>query len=164
MKYLYDYSCNLGVWAGHEEKRRKGVRLTYPPWLFTVMRTIGLAFAFIEDSMLLLLTMISSAESKEIHEFGFISFMLCAHIYFLFSTLAYKFGRSPFTESERKYFRARVIFALIHTSCVFLAAYLYWRHNAYCEPGGTWKSSGNFRFSSGKITRINHYHYDSAED
>lgn len=91
--------------------------------------------ALLEDSMLYLLAMVSSGENHPVHEFGFIMFMVFAHIHFVTYMLTYSSAKSYFTENDYKYWKLRIFWALTHTTSIIIAGYLYWRHNAYCEDG-----------------------------
>ncbi|XP_076447124.1 acyltransferase PGAP2-like [Babylonia areolata] len=85
------------------------------------------------------LSMISSTENYALHENLFICFMACGLTYMLLTIILMRWGRfcqhwTP-TPQEVKSVRYKTGLFLFKLSCFALAVYLFFRHNAYCEPG-----------------------------
>lgn len=60
---------------------------------FAFWNGFQLATATAENLCLYALTMVSSTEDREIHEYAFISFMIFAHLHFVAFLTAYRKGR-----------------------------------------------------------------------
>ncbi|PAV63254.1 hypothetical protein WR25_21548 [Diploscapter pachys] len=89
-----------------------------------------------ENLFLLGLTSVSSTEDHELHKLCFIGFEFCATIYmFLHTWLFHYSGRRRTTQLGEKSYEYKILFVSISCISMAVAGYLYYRHNAYCEPG-----------------------------
>ncbi|XP_064608162.1 post-GPI attachment to proteins factor 2-like isoform X2 [Liolophura sinensis] len=112
--------------------------------VFTAKHSLYQSFAalagflhFVENLSLVGLTYISSTENHELHKDCFIIFMICSQLYMLLTCALFKWGRSgkPMSPKESKsYWWKKVLFG-INIFSIVLAAYFFYRHNTYCEPG-----------------------------
>lgn len=90
----------------------------------------------LENFFLLALTSISSSEDHSLHAKCFGGFAICSIIYMLLSTWLFnETGRRTATNLGQRSHEYKILGAAIFVLCFFLGAYLYWRHNTYCEPG-----------------------------
>lgn len=105
-------------------------------WFHAINRT-ALLTGLLEDLSLLFLTVIASVDDRYWHEKGFVSFILFAHLHFVFYLWSFWLSRVPFTESEQKLFKRLLYIALGHAGVFALAILVYFRHKAWCEPGST---------------------------
>ncbi|XP_067663213.1 post-GPI attachment to proteins factor 2-like isoform X2 [Haliotis asinina] len=91
-----------------------------------------------ENLALIGLTYVSSTENHDLHEKFFILFMVCSLIYMLLTTYVFSWGRSAngrsILHTERKSLRHKGSLFLFNISIFMFAVYLFFRHNAYCEP------------------------------
>ncbi|KAJ8298122.1 hypothetical protein KUTeg_024653 [Tegillarca granosa] len=72
------------------------------------------------------------------HENMFIIFMISSQFYMLFTCIIYKWGLSSLksvTNSERKSLKYKIILFVFNVTSFFVAVYLFFRHNWYCERG-----------------------------
>jgi hypothetical protein len=134
VKLILDFTIYWMLQALREHKKKTHGKLPYSQASFEFWNRMSLILVVIEDLLLCTLTMISSTDDTMIHSLAFSGFMICAHLHFITCLLTNKRARSPFTEDEKRWYRARIVFALIHTATFMLAIYLYIRHNSYCEP------------------------------
>ncbi|XP_071086868.1 post-GPI attachment to proteins factor 2-like isoform X1 [Haliotis cracherodii] len=92
-----------------------------------------------ENMALIGLTYVSSTENHDLHERFFILFMLCSLTYMLLTTYVFSWGRSAngrsISHTEMKSLRHKATLFLFNISVFMFAVYLFFRHNAYCEPG-----------------------------
>lgn len=120
--------------AHREHKKRLHGRLPYSQASFDFWNRLSLVLVLVEDLMLCTLTMVSSTDDEMIHTLSFSLFMICAHIHFITCLMTNRRARMPFNDDEKRWYRARIIFASIHALTFATAVYLYIRHNTYCEP------------------------------
>ncbi|XP_021375792.1 post-GPI attachment to proteins factor 2-like [Mizuhopecten yessoensis] len=95
------------------------------------------------------LTYISSTENPDMHEYLFIAFMVCSLFHMLLTCVLFHWGRTAnnkeMTNSERQSFHYKVGLFLFNLMSFLVAVYLYFRHQAYCEPGMyTWFALGEY--------------------
>ncbi|GMT18745.1 hypothetical protein PFISCL1PPCAC_10042 [Pristionchus fissidentatus] len=106
--------------------------------VFRILCQIACFIQVIENVFLLLLTAISSTENHDAHKVCFGVFGASALLYMLLSTWLYSYsGRrralsSNIGETSYEY---KCLAGGVSFLSMLLAAYLYYRHNTYCEPG-----------------------------
>ncbi|KAL4230365.1 Post-GPI attachment to proteins factor 2 [Mactra antiquata] len=92
----------------------------------------------IENIALVTLTSVSSTDNFSIHENSFIVFMVCSLIYMLLSCCLIKWshlsGAYKVTPTDVRHFHMKTFLFVFNISVFLFSVYLYFRHNAYCEP------------------------------
>jgi hypothetical protein len=83
---------------------------------------------------LFILTYVSSTEYYEVHRNGFIGFIACSILHMLAFLFLFRRVRTPFSPRDRKSFRLRVSFTILHILFFVTSIYFFKRHNDYCEP------------------------------
>lgn len=87
-----------------------------------------------ENLGLVTLTFVSSTENYAIHEGSFIAFLVCGTINMLCATtLVWQAGPSEGIEEDSV--RTKITTLIVYFAALASAAYLFQRHNAYCEQG-----------------------------
>jgi len=91
---------------------------------------------FAEVSSLVMSAAVSSIESWDYHVMSFKFFILFALLH-MFCTcyIFFKLGEIRYNQKNYQSLRMKIMFLLLSILSMFLIAYLYWRHNKYCEPG-----------------------------
>ncbi|XP_069129874.1 post-GPI attachment to proteins factor 2-like [Argopecten irradians] len=93
----------------------------------------------LENLALVGLSFISSSENHGVHEKLFITFMVCSLLYMVLSCILFKWGRTAngvnMSSKERTSLNYKVGLFLFNITSFLVAVYLFFRHNAYCEPG-----------------------------
>ncbi|KAL6726460.1 hypothetical protein Aduo_008427 [Ancylostoma duodenale] len=104
--------------------------------VFRLLCNTGCVLNILENLFLLGLTAISSVENHMLHKFCFIGFAISATIYMLLSTWLFHYsGRRRATNLGERSHEYKILACSGSIISMVLAMYLYWRHNAYCEPG-----------------------------
>ncbi|XP_052828369.1 post-GPI attachment to proteins factor 2 isoform X2 [Octopus bimaculoides] len=115
------------------------VRLAEKNKLYGHLAAVACVLHIIENLALLGLTYVASNENHYAHEKFFITFLVSSLFYMLFTIILVKWGRTydgrKMTSRERKSYSTKFSLFAFNISCCFIAAYVYWRHNKYCEPG-----------------------------
>ncbi|CAB3402326.1 unnamed protein product [Caenorhabditis bovis] len=89
-----------------------------------------------ENFFLLALTSISSSEDHGMHAKCFGGFAICSILYMVLSTILFdQSGRRRATNLGERSYEYKILGAAVFIFCFVMGAYLYWRHNTYCEPG-----------------------------
>ncbi|XP_046892557.1 post-GPI attachment to proteins factor 2-like [Hypomesus transpacificus] len=105
----------------------------FPQWL---LYSGNLVCALTETFGLLLLSYVSSNETYFVHKEGFVLFIFSSLVYMLITcrlwNIIKKYSLSP---EDLKSYHWKIRFLTLNVSFCFLAAYFYWKHNMYCEPG-----------------------------
>jgi hypothetical protein len=104
--------------------------------LYHLLVTSTTALHLVENFCLLLLTCISSIENYVIHETSFIVFLVCSEFYMFLTCILSHWTRSNNSiNQDLRSFQWKVALFVINLSTCGLAAYFFYRHNTYCEPG-----------------------------
>ncbi|KAK6052175.1 hypothetical protein COOONC_10321, partial [Cooperia oncophora] len=104
--------------------------------VFRLSCQIACTLNVIENMFLLGLTAISSVENHDLHKFCFIGFAVSAILYMLLSTWLFHYsGRRRATNLGERSYEYKILACAGSIISMILSMYLYWRHNAYCEPG-----------------------------
>ncbi|XP_036364208.1 post-GPI attachment to proteins factor 2-like isoform X3 [Octopus sinensis] len=115
------------------------VRLAEKNKLYGHLAAIACVLHIIENLALLGLTYVASNENHYAHEKFFITFLVSSLCYMLLTIILVKWGRTydgrTMSARERKSYSTKFTLFVFNISCCFIAAYVYWRHNKYCEPG-----------------------------
>ncbi|CAF4539817.1 unnamed protein product [Rotaria socialis] len=108
------------------------------PEHFALVQIASSTFHFLELTFLLLLTYVSSREIKWIHEYSFISFMICslAHMLLTVSTdyLWPRIMHIPLNEQEKSVRSKRLTWFTLNIVSISISFYFYYRHVTFCEP------------------------------
>lgn len=99
-----------------------------------ILAPIALFSHYVEIFGLLLLTVVSSRENKDVHEAGFVIFIVGALIY-MATTVAITSMVRLDTPSMVRAAKLKKIAAALNYFLFASAMYFYKRHNDYCEPG-----------------------------
>ncbi|KAL0266991.1 UNVERIFIED_CONTAM: hypothetical protein PYX00_009381 [Menopon gallinae] len=103
---------------------------------YTAMYRLTALMNYLENIFLLGLTLVSSTTQYTFHAICFVSFLLSSMIYMGVSCFMLKFRRKmPETNLEGRIIKWKFNFFMANVLCFFSAAYFFYRHNAYCEPG-----------------------------
>ncbi|KAK0420980.1 hypothetical protein QR680_015004 [Steinernema hermaphroditum] len=103
--------------------------------IYTCVVIASTALHFFELNSLLVLTIFTSNEHHGLHVFGFSSFQVCALVHMFLHLILYKHsGRSLSGKLERYSYRLKKSCFLSSILLLIICTYLYYRHNAYCEP------------------------------
>ncbi|WKY01991.1 hypothetical protein Q1695_015753 [Nippostrongylus brasiliensis] len=104
--------------------------------VFRFLCQVACVLNLLENMFLLGLTAISSVENHALHKLCFISFALTATLYMLLSTWLFHYsGRRRATTLGERSYEYKILACASSIIAMVFAMYLYWRHNAYCEPG-----------------------------
>ncbi|CAF4475918.1 unnamed protein product [Rotaria sp. Silwood2] len=108
------------------------------PERFTLVQITSSTFHFLELTFLLLLTYVSSREIKWIHEYSFISFIICSLTHMLLTVLTDYFWpriiRIPLNEQEKSFRSKRLRWFMLNILSILISFYFYYRHVKFCEP------------------------------
>ena len=79
----------------------------------------------------------SAGEDAFLHRFSFGVFLFCSALYMALSQKIFqpKFWRKPKNGLELKSFGLKHRLQILNYTFIATAMYLFYRHNAYCEPG-----------------------------
>ncbi|CAD6192949.1 unnamed protein product [Caenorhabditis auriculariae] len=103
---------------------------------FRMLCQLACGLNLLENICLLTLSSISSTEDHGLHKLSFVMFEVCATLYMLLATfLFHHSGRRRATSLGEKSYELKILMTSISVIGILTASYLYWRHNAYCEPG-----------------------------
>ncbi|VDM49859.1 unnamed protein product [Toxocara canis] len=109
--------------------------LTGQTW-FRLVCHLACAINVAENTFLLLLTSVSSTENYLLHKSSFGGFALCAMVYMFITTWLFHYsGRRRTSSLGERSFQYKVLMCSSSTVSLLLAAYFFYRHNAFCEPG-----------------------------
>uniref|UniRef100_A0A915CEC6 Post-GPI attachment to proteins factor 2 n=1 Tax=Parascaris univalens TaxID=6257 RepID=A0A915CEC6_PARUN len=109
--------------------------LTAHTW-FPFVCHLACATNIAENTFLLLLTSISSTENYLLHKTSFGGFALCAMLYMFVATWLFHYsGRRRTSSLGERSFQYKVLMCGSSTISLLMAAYFFYRHNAFCEPG-----------------------------
>jgi len=90
----------------------------------------------VENIALLLLSYISSTDNYAIHEFSFITFIASSQLYMILSCSLYKkVHNKQWMQGSAKSYWYKLRLWLVNVLSLIFAAYFFYRHNTYCEPG-----------------------------
>ncbi|KAJ1357104.1 Post-GPI attachment to proteins factor 2 [Parelaphostrongylus tenuis] len=104
--------------------------------IFRLLCRLACALNILENILLLGLTTISSVENHVLHKLCFTGFAATASTYMLLSTWLFDYsGRRRATNLGERSYEYKILACFVSVFSLLLAMYLYWRHNAYCEPG-----------------------------
>ncbi|XP_069129873.1 post-GPI attachment to proteins factor 2-like [Argopecten irradians] len=107
--------------------------------IYTSLAAIASSLHISEIMALVGLTYISSTENADMHEYLFIAFMVCSLLHMLLTCVLFHWGRTAnnkeMTNMERRSFRYKVGLFIFNLTSFLIAVYLYFRHQAHCEPG-----------------------------
>jgi len=117
------------------QKKLNLIKYSHNNRYYRYLNILVVLLAVAEDLALYGLTYISSIENHFVHSrlFGF--FMLFAHVHFLLFQVLFYLAYKPLDLKRRSIFKWRNMFAITHTLTFVIAAYLFVRHNLYCENG-----------------------------
>lgn len=76
-----------------------------------------------------------------IHEKSFVTFICASELNMLISSVLLKKGRitkTVMTKLEIRSLKYKIYLTAFNIACFAIAGYSFLRHNAYCEPGGTY--------------------------
>ena len=108
------------------------------PELYPLVQIFSSSLHFLELTFLLLLTYVSSADIKWIHECSFIGFMICSLLHMLLTVLIDYFwprmGQIHQNHQEIVLRSKRLRWFLLNIFSFFISLYFYFRHNSHCEP------------------------------
>jgi hypothetical protein len=102
--------------------------------LYRAMNLAHSVFMTLENVCLMLLTYVSSTDDYAKHEFGFIAFLVCAHINMILNLWLFH-AKSPLSPSLLRSFRYKQAFYAAQCLLTLSAAYFFVRHQSHCEPG-----------------------------
>lgn len=106
---------------------------------YGIIAAVACFLHIIENAALLGLTYVASNENHGVHEKFFIMFLVSSLLYMLLTLILIKWGRTyhgrVMTSSEKYSLKIKFILFIFNITCCIMAAYTFWRHNAYCEPG-----------------------------
>ncbi|GAB1601632.1 post-GPI attachment to proteins factor 2-like [Argonauta hians] len=115
------------------------MRLAEKNNLYGFLAVVACVLHIIENLALLGLTYVASSENHAVHEKCFITFLASSLTYMALTLILMKWGRTyngrKMTPREMKSYSTKFYLFFFNISCCFVAAYAYWRHNTYCEPG-----------------------------
>ena len=141
-----EFSMQTTVWrlcvALHAPLRFLVVGMYYRFYKYTfkleglsqILANVCCALNSIENVALVGLSFISSTYFFTAHRNCFIIFGLCSEIYMLLSIYVWKSKLKDLTLQQRYSFSWKIRTATLNILSGFAAAYLYYRHNKYCEP------------------------------
>ncbi|CAJ0568879.1 unnamed protein product, partial [Mesorhabditis spiculigera] len=104
--------------------------------LFRIICQLGCVINLAENLFLLGLTSISSRENHEAHKVCFVGFVISSLLYMCLATWLFSLsGRRRTTSLGESSYEYKILASAVAIISMTIASYLYWRHNAYCEPG-----------------------------
>ncbi|XP_078369876.1 acyltransferase PGAP2-like [Oculina patagonica] len=120
----------------HYKETQLGRRYNLTTWWFGPLNLLNCILQVVENGGLLTLTYISSTDNADVHEAGFIVFMVCTMLYmFLSCILSWLTANKPMNTEDYTLFRKKIFIMFFNYFSFGFAMYFYFRHNWYCEPG-----------------------------
>lgn len=97
---------------------------------------LALVCSLAENTGLVLLTYVSSAETYKLHKGGFIAFIASSLLHMLITCRLWHVIRRHYVNPEETAsFRWKARLFLFNVTCCVAAAYFFRRHNSFCEAG-----------------------------